>query len=146
MAVKNALALSRRGRTVPLRSIQESLAHKAESPEAVLGIKVLAHRVDGLSAAETRSLADSLRRKLGSGVVVLGRAEEGKASLLVAVTEDRKEQLPAGDLVRELARIIGGGGGGRSDIAEAGGKEVGRLDEALRSVPTIVARRAGTSA
>ncbi len=129
-----------------LRSIQEILARKAEAPEAVAGIKVLAHRVDGLSAAETRTLADSLRQKLGSGVVILGRADEGKASILVAVTEDRKEQLPAGDLVRELARIVGGGGGGRSDIAEAGGKDVARLDEALRSVATIVARRVGASA
>jgi len=129
-----------------LRSVQQALALKAEAPEAVAGIKILAQRVDGLSAAETRTLADSLRRKLGSGVVILGRAEEGKVALLVAVTEDRKGQVPAGDLVRELARIVGGGGGGRSDIAEAGGKDVSRLDEALRLAPAIVARRAGASA
>jgi alanyl-tRNA synthetase len=79
-------------------------------------------------------------------VVILGRADEGKASLLVAVTDDRKDVLPAGELVRELARIVGGGGGGKNDIAEAGGKDASRLDEALRAGVEIVARRLGASA
>ena len=129
-----------------LRSMQDTLARKAETAETVGGIRVLAHRVDGLSSAETRSLADGLRRKLGTGVVILGRADEGKASLLVAVTDDRKDVLPAGELVRELARIVGGGGGGKNDIAEAGGKDASRLDEALRAGVEIVARRLGASA
>jgi alanyl-tRNA synthetase len=74
-------------------------------------------------------------------VVVLGRAEEGKASILVAVTDDLTDRLPAGDLVRDLAAIIGGGGGGRKDMAEAGGKDPGKLDEALRSGREAIARR-----
>ena len=81
--------------------------------------------------AETRTLADNLRHKLGSGVVVLGRADGDKAALLVAVTEDLKSRIPAGKLVRELARIIGGGGGGRPEMAEAGGRDPSKLDEAL---------------
>ncbi len=72
-------------------------------PPTVAGVRVLAERVDGLEARELRDLADGLRRKLRSGVVVLGRAEGGKASLLVAVTDDLKARAPAGDLVRELA-------------------------------------------
>jgi alanyl-tRNA synthetase len=110
------------------------------------GIKVLAQRADGLGSAETRTLADNLRQKLGSGIVILGRAEGEKATLLVAVTDDLKGRLPAGDLVRELAKIIGGGGGGRPDLAEAGGKDPSRLDEALRAGVAAVARRAGAEA
>jgi alanyl-tRNA synthetase len=87
-----------------------------------------------------------VRRTLGSGIVILGRADGDKASILVAVTDDLKARIGAGDLVKELAGIIGGGGGGRSDIAEAGGKDPSRLDEALRADRDAVARRAGATA
>ena len=90
-------------------------------------------------------LADSLRQTLGSGIVILGRADGDKASILVAVTDDLKARIGAGDLVKDLARIIGGGGGGRSDLAEAGGKDPSRLDEALRAGRDAVARRAGAN-
>ena len=78
--------------------------------------------------------------------MILGRAEGEKASILVAVTDDLKLRFGAGDLVKELALIIGGGGGGRSDLAEAGGKDPSRLDEALLAGRDAVARRAGASA
>ena len=74
-------------------------------------------------------------------MVVLGRAEGAKASLLVAVSDDLKSSLPAGDIVRELGKTIGGGGGGRPDMAEAGGKEPARLDEALAGIREAVTRR-----
>jgi alanyl-tRNA synthetase len=74
-------------------------------------------------------------------VVVLGRAEGGKASLLVAVTKDLEKRLPAGALVKSLGAIIGGGGGGRPDLAEAGGRRPERLDDALRAVAPLVAQR-----
>ncbi len=129
-----------------VRAVREELARRAESPEMVGAIKVLAARVDGLASQEARALADELRRMLGSGIVILGRADGDKASILVAVTDDLKARIGAGDLVKDLARIIGGGGGGRSDIAEAGGKDPSRLDEALRAGREAVARRAGASA
>ena len=129
-----------------VRTIKDQLARQAEHPEVISGVRLLAARVDGLGSQETRLLADGLRGKLGSGIVVLGRAEGEKASLLVAVTEDLKGRIGAGDLVRELAQIIGGGGGGRSDLAEAGGKDASRLDEALSASRQAVARRAGASA
>jgi alanyl-tRNA synthetase len=121
--------------------LRERLSRKARDTESYAGIKVMAERADGLAPQETRELADALRGSLRSGVVVLGRAEEGKAALLVAVTEDLKKRLPAGDLVRELAGIIGGGGGGRPDMAEAGGKKPERLDEALAQAGPLVQRR-----
>ncbi|HEX4823172.1 MAG TPA: alanine--tRNA ligase [Candidatus Polarisedimenticolaceae bacterium] len=129
-----------------VRAVREDLARRAASPEVAAGVKVLAARVDGLSAQESRVLADDLRKTLGSGIVVLGRADDGKASLLVAVTDDVKGKVGAGELVRELAAIIGGGGGGRQDLAEAGGKDPSRLDEALRTACTAVARRIEASA
>jgi len=129
-----------------VRAVQEELARRAENPEIAGGVRLLAARVDGLASQEARLLADALRQKLGSGVVVLGRAEGEKASLLVAVTEDLKAKIPAGELVKELAAIIGGGGGGRSDLAEAGGKDPSRLDEALAKSRQAIARRAGVSA
>ena len=128
-----------------VRAMREGLGTRAESAERVEGIKLLAARVDGLDAQESRQLADGLRRKLGSGIVVLGRAEGEKASLLVAVTDDLKGRIGAGDLVKELAAVIGGGGGGRSDLAEAGGKDPSRLDEALSLAREAIARRAGAA-
>jgi alanyl-tRNA synthetase len=128
------------------RVVREELARKAAAPEQVGGIKLLAARVDGLASQEARVLADEMRQMLGSGVVILGRAEGDKASILVAVTDDLKAKIGAGDLVKELAIIIAGGGGGRSDLAEAGGKDPSRLDEALRAGRDAVARRAGATA
>ena len=128
-----------------LTAVRERLERKATEARPVAGVQVLVERVDGLRAAELRTLADDLRRKLRSGVVVLGRAGTEKASVLVAVTDDLAEKLPAGELVRELGRIIGGGGGGRKEMAEAGGKEIARLDEALQSAMGAVERRMETT-
>ena len=126
-----------------LSVLRERLADEVQAAPEVAGVKVLARRIEGAGPQEMRELADGLRRKLGSGVVVLGRAEGGKASLLVAVTDDLKGRLPAGDLVRALGAIIGGGGGGRPDMAEAGGKETAKLDEALNAAVRAVGERIG---
>jgi alanyl-tRNA synthetase len=123
------------------RLVRERLAKKLAEAESVAGVKVFTHRVEEMDPQEMRELADELRRDLRSGVVVLGRADGGKASLLVAVTEELKSRLPAGDLVKALGKIIGGGGGGRPDMAEAGGKEPGRLDEALGRAADLVRQR-----
>jgi alanyl-tRNA synthetase len=121
--------------------VRTRLARRAEEPQVVAGVNLLVERVDGLEPQELRELADSLRGKLGSGVVVLGRADGSKVSLLVAVTRDLCDRLPAGDLVRNLGRIIGGGGGGRPDLAEAGGKDASRLDEALGAAAREIEQR-----
>jgi alanyl-tRNA synthetase len=135
-------ALQKELESLRMRTVREGLAKQAEKPEIAGGVQVIARRVDGLAAQEMRVLADNLRQKLGSGVVILGRAEGVKASLLVAVTPDLKDRVPAGELIRDLAKLIGGGGGGRADLAEAGGKDPSRLDEALRTGVDMVARKA----
>jgi alanyl-tRNA synthetase len=134
-------ALQRELEQQRLQGIRERLLQSTDEAEEVAGTRVLARRVEGLGPQEMRELADALRGRLHSGVVVLGRAEGKKASLLVAVTEDLKKKVAAGDLVRALGKIIGGGGGGRRDMAEAGGKNPERLDEALREAANEVARR-----
>ena len=99
---------------------------------------VLARRAPEMSPGELRNLADTMRQKLGSGVVVLGMESGGKATLLAAVTDDLTARVKAGDLVRELAAVIGGRGGGKPNLAQAGGPDVDKLDEALAKAPEQV--------
>jgi alanyl-tRNA synthetase len=102
------------------------------------GINVVCGRVDNLDGKALRELADQVRDRLPSGVLVLGSAHDGKAGLLVAVTKDLTKQLQAGTLVKQLAAMVGGGGGGRPDLAQAGGSNPEHLGEALASVPQLI--------
>ncbi len=97
-------------------------------------VKVVAVRMDGLDRQQMRSLADSLRHRLKSAVVVLASAENGGISLVSAVTKDLTGKVHAGKLVGSLAQAVGGKGGGRPDMAEGGGKDAGALEAALESV------------
>ena len=111
----------------------EGGAGAKETILTVNGHTVVARRADGMSGAEMRNLADAIRQKIGSGVVLLARADEGKALLLVAVTPDLTGRVKAGDLVRQIAPLVGGQGGGRPELAEAGGKDPSALDGALEA-------------
>jgi alanyl-tRNA synthetase len=110
---------------------------------AVAGIPVVVARLDGLDAEGLRAAVDSVRERLGSGVIVLGAVHDGKVSLVGAVTKDLTGRLHAGKLVQEVARAVGGGGGGRPDLAQAGGKDPAELDRALAGVYGSVARAVG---
>ena len=110
-----------------------------DAAREVDGVKVLAQRVSDLDANGMRQLADQLAQKLRSGVVVLGLAGDGKASLVVRVTDDLTGRVQAGKLVNELAAKVGGKGGGKADMAMAGGKEPEKLDDALESAYAAVA-------
>jgi alanyl-tRNA synthetase len=124
---------------VRMKSASASLSDAGALAVEVNGVKVLAQRVDGLEKSQMRELVDSLRGKLGSGVVVLGAAVEGKVSLIVGVTKDLTTRVQAGKIVGLLATKVGGKGGGRPDLAEAGGSDVGSLDAALQGSPEVVA-------
>lgn len=102
------------------------------------GVKVHAQRTDGLDVNGMRALADQLRDKLRSGVVALGAANDGKVSLLVVVTKDLIGRLKAGDLIKEMAAEVGGTGGGRPEMAQAGGKNHEGLGTALEKVFGLV--------
>ncbi|WP_263373922.1 alanine--tRNA ligase [Granulicella aggregans] len=121
-----------------MKAASASMSDAAGSAVDVKGVKVLAQRVDSLDKAQMRDLVDQLRGKLGSGVVVLGAASEGKVTLIVGVTKDLTGKLQAGKIVGHLAGIVGGRGGGRPDLAEAGGSEPGKLDEALKAAAEFV--------
>ncbi|HEV8617297.1 MAG TPA: alanine--tRNA ligase [Methylomirabilota bacterium] len=108
----------------------------------VNGVAVVTGRVDGLDPDGLRALADTLRDRLGSGIVCIGSAADGKVNLVAAVTKDLTKRFPAGKLIQEVARAVGGGGGGRPDLAQAGGKEPEKLDSALALVYDWVARAA----
>jgi len=109
-----------------------------EIRQEVEGVTVLARRAPEMSPAELRNLADTVRQKLGSGVVVLGMESGGKATLLAAITDDVTDRVKAGDLVRELAAVVGGRGGGKPNLAQAGGPDADKLDEALAKAPEQV--------
>jgi len=102
------------------------------------GVKVLAVRLDDHDAGFLRNIADGLKAKLKSGMVVIGGVSNGKVVLIASVTKDLTEKVHAGNLVKDVAKLVGGGGGGRPDMAQAGGKDVSKLDEALASVPGLV--------
>ena len=104
----------------------------------VNGIRVLAHRVDNLERAQLRTLVDQLRDKIGSGVVVLGSASNGNVSLIVGVTKDLTSRVQAGKVIGPVAQKVGGKGGGRPDLAEAGGKDAAALDAALDGAYGVV--------
>ena len=104
------------------------------------GVAVVAMRVDGLDQDGLRAVVDSVRERLGSGVICLGSVKDGKVSLVSAVTKDLVPRFNAGKLIQEVARAVDGGGGGRPDLAQAGGKDPSKLDAALRLVHDWVAR------
>ncbi len=106
----------------------------------VNGVAVVAGRLDGLDGEALREVVDTIRDRLGSGVVCVGSAVDGKVSLVAAVTKDLTKRVQAGRIVQEIARVVGGGGGGRPDLAQAGGKDPAKLDQALALVYEIVAR------
>ena len=121
-----------------LKSASASTANAAQSAVDIAGIKLLAQRVDGVDKTQLRTLVDDLRLKLGSGIVVLGTATDGKVALVVGVTKDLTARIQAGKLVAQLAPLVGGKGGGRPDLAEAGGNDPGSLDAALAKAPAIL--------
>ncbi len=121
-----------------MKSASSSSANIGEKIKEVKGVKVLAHRVDNLERAQMRTLIDQLRDKIGSGVVVLGSATNGNVSLIVGVTKDLTSRVQAGKVIAPVAQKVGGKGGGRPDLAEAGGKDPAALDAALDSAYGVV--------
>jgi alanyl-tRNA synthetase len=110
----------------------------ADRSVEVGGLRVLAARLEGADAKSLRDTVDQLKNKLGSGVVVLAAVEDGKVRLVAGVTKDSTDRVKAGTLVNFVAQQVGGKGGGRPDMAQAGGTDPSRLDAALQSVPEWV--------
>jgi alanyl-tRNA synthetase len=120
---------------------------RAEQDDSVVigDARLVARRVTGLDKDALRGLCDSLRDRIKRGVVVLASDGDGKVQLLVAVTKDLTDRIKAGQLVKELAPMVGGGGGGRPDFAEAGGKDASRIDEMLARARDLVQTALGAA-
>ena len=124
-----------------MRAAQRGAASADLSSEAreIAGTRVIRAVVDGVTSQELRGMVDDLRNKLGSGIVLLAAVEDGRVSLALGVTQDLTKRWKAGDLVREIAGVVGGKGGGRPDFAQAGGNQPERLDDAFARLEQLLA-------
>jgi alanyl-tRNA synthetase len=112
-----------------------------EDIKSIDDIKVLAKKVTAGTPAELRDLADRFKEKIKTGIVVLGSSADSKALLIVVVTKDLTDRFHAGKIIKEVASVVGGGGGGRPDMAQAGGTQPEHLDRALEKVYEVVGSR-----
>jgi alanyl-tRNA synthetase len=113
-------------------------ADHADQVQEVAGIKVLATRMDGADAKTLRDAVDRFKDRLQNAVIVLGSVDEGKVRLAAGVTKNNTDKIRAGDLIKPVAELVGGKGGGRPDFAQAGGNDASKLDQALASVPAWI--------
>jgi alanyl-tRNA synthetase len=121
-------------------ALDEALSHAVE----VKGIRLVTLRADSLERGQLRTLVDNLKQRLGEGVVVLASVQpEGKVALIAGVTPGLIKRIQAGKLVGAVAKLVGGSGGGKPEIAEAGGKDTAQIDAALKAAPGIVAELLG---
>ena len=109
----------------------------------VAGIKLVAREVTGVDKDGLRALVDQHRARIKSGVVVLAAPSDGKVTIVVGVTPDLTKKLPAGQIVKQIAPIVGGAGGGRADFAEAGGKDLAKIGEMLAAARSVVEKLLG---
>ena len=147
-AVRRLQALTKRmGREIEQLKVNAAMAIPIEQSDVdthiIEGITVVTRRVNGLEKSALRGLADSIRDQLGTGVVVLVSAAEGKVAVLVSVSMDLRNRVHAGQVVKEIAPIIGGRGGGRPDFAEAGGRQADKIDELLAESVAVLTRALG---
>jgi alanyl-tRNA synthetase len=127
---KTRAQMRRGGAADPMQNLRE-----------VDGVKVVAAEIEDANPKELRSLVDDLKRRVGSGVVLLGSHQEGKVALALGVTRDLTDRLRAGDLVKQIATEVGGSGGGRPDFAQAGGTDADRLPAALDRLYDLIATK-----
>ena len=124
------------------RAKQQLLDHQGASQEAtiqeVTGIPVLVQQLEGLTMQELRTFSDKLRKKVSDGVLVLGSSKDQKVSLLVIVGKEQAKRMPAGKIAQHIAQFVGGSGGGRPDMAQAGGNQPEHLEKALQQVIPFV--------
>ncbi|MEK7333255.1 MAG: DHHA1 domain-containing protein, partial [Nitrospirota bacterium] len=120
------------------RAASESSLTLIDKAKEINGIRVISSRIDGLVKKDLRILADNLKDKLGSGVIVLASAVDGEAAILSMVTNDLTNKVKAGVILKEVAQLAGGRGGGKPEMAEGGTKELEKLDKALEAVYDII--------
>jgi alanyl-tRNA synthetase len=136
--------LERQLRELEARVARSRAQELASAAKMVAGVPVLAARLDGLDAEGLRSVMDTLRERMGAGVICLGSAMEGKVTLIASVSKDLTKRIQAGRIMQEIAPLVGGKGGGRPDLAQGGGPDVSHLDEALARVDQLIIKSPGS--
>ncbi|MEE9240322.1 MAG: alanine--tRNA ligase [bacterium] len=135
-------ALERELRQLRDKQSRDEVGDLVEQAQEVKGVKVLAARRDGLDPGNMRGLIDAAKGNLKSGVAIIISVTDGKVSIAAGVTKDLSGRLHAGNLVKDMAALVGGKGGGRPDFAQAGGRDTTKVDEVLAAVPGIIERMA----
>jgi alanyl-tRNA synthetase len=130
--------LEKQMETLKRKGALSKLDDLAAQARTVKGVKVISAELEGADRETMRQMVDTLRQKLGSGVVVLGTIDDAKVALLAGVTKDLTSKLHAGKIIQTLAKLVGGSGGGRPDLAEAGGKDTSGLKTALNHIYLLI--------
>jgi alanyl-tRNA synthetase len=136
--VEQQRELEREIETLQDRLEADRAAEMADNTIKVGDVDLLIARLDGLDGKKLREQCDKLRDRLHSGVIVLAGANDNKVALLVAVSKDLTPRIKAGDIIKPLAEMVGGRGGGRPDLAQAGGADVGAIDPMLEKAPQVI--------
>ncbi len=121
-------------------SSRDVISEALKEAKDLKGVKVIKIRHDGLNPEELRNLADNIKDRLQSGIIVVSSVSDGKAAIVCMVTKDLKNKYHAGEIMKKISKIAGGSGGGKPDMAQGGTKEIEKLDEALESVYDVVAK------
>ncbi|MBI5213963.1 MAG: alanine--tRNA ligase [Nitrospirae bacterium] len=124
--------------TLKSKMASQSSSSIVDNAKEIDGLKVLVHRFDNLEQKDLRVLADNVRDRLGSGIIVLASVKDGQASMVAMVTNDLVKRFSAGDILKKVASTAGGRGGGKAEMAQGGTKEIERLDKALDSVYDLI--------
>ena len=134
-----AKALHSENESLKSKLAQDSLGNVMDQVTEVKGVKVLAAAVQNVDMNGLRDLGDQLKEKLGEGIVVLASVSSGKVNLMATATDGAMKQgAHAGNLIKAVAKIVGGGGGGRPNMAQAGGKDPEKVAEAIQAVVGVV--------
>jgi alanyl-tRNA synthetase len=121
------------------KSARANIGAMLDRIKEIHGIKVLADTLPSTDRASLRNIADELKQRLGTGVVILGSSQDEKVALVVMVTDDICKRLPAGQIIKQIAPLVGGAGGGKPELAEAGGKDSSKLADAIEKSFSVVA-------
>jgi alanyl-tRNA synthetase len=130
--------LQRQIQDLKAQSARTNIGTMLARTKEVQGIKVVAEVIPSTDRASLRNLADELKQKLGSGIVILGTPQDGKAALVVMVTSDICNRIPAGHIIKQIAPVVGGAGGGKAELAEAGGKDSTKLADAIENSYSVI--------
>jgi alanyl-tRNA synthetase len=137
--------LQRQVADLKVQNARSSLSGILGQAREIRGIKVLVHTLPETDRASLRAIADELKAKLGSGIVILGTPQNGKVALVVMVTDDLCRRVPAGKIIKEIAPLVDGAGGGKPELAEAGGKDSSKLADMIERSYSIVEAMLGAA-